>query len=102
MQKRVVKVELGSIDIFVQAYKNTMGDLAGIKSKLTSANDELGMLVSSLASLPQTGKDLVAILKDMGLDSEKAKVDAVNTSIDNMLKTLNPLYKTIEASVKKI
>lgn len=102
MQKKVVKVELGSIDIFIQSYKNTMGNLAGIKSKLLSANDDLGILISSLESLPKTGKDLVSILNDMGLDSEKQKVDAINTSINNMIKTLNPLYNTIETSITKI
>jgi hypothetical protein len=97
-----VKVELGSIDIFIEAYKKEAAKLASIKSKIIAANDELGFLLGGLETLPKVGNDLITKMKELGIDSELQKVQSVNSSIDGLLKSLNPIYKNISTSATKI
>lgn len=96
------KVELGSIDIWVEAYKKEAAKLATIKSKIVSANDELGFMLGGLATLPKVGDDLIAQMKELGIDSELKTVQNVKSAIDGLLKSLNPIYKNISASAAKI
>ncbi len=96
------KVELGAIDIFVQAYKKEAAKIASIKNKVVAANDELGFVLASLESLPQVGDKLIAQMKDLGIEKELAEVQAVNNSIKGLVKSLNPIYKSISASAKSI
>jgi hypothetical protein len=96
------KVELGSIDIWMDAYKKEAGKLANIKSKIVSANDELGFMLGGLETLPKVGDDLIAKMKDLGIDSELQKVQNVKSAIEGLIKSLNPIYKSISSSAAKI
>jgi hypothetical protein len=96
------KIELGSIDIFIEAYKKEAAKLLNIKSKFSDINFELGNIIAGLSSLPKTGNELITKMKDLGIDSELQKVQSVNSAIDGLLKSLNPIYKNIAGSVSKI
>ena len=96
------KVELGSIDIFVDSYKSQASKLSNIKSKFSDINFELGQIIAGLSSLPKTGNELIVKMKELGIDSELQKVQSVNSAIDGLLKSLNPIYKNIAGSVSKI
>ena len=96
------KIELGAIDVFVESYKKEAAKIASIKNKVISANDELGFVLASLESLPQVGDKLIAQMKDLGVQQELAQVQAVNTAIKGLIKSLNPIYKSISTSAKSI
>lgn len=96
------EVELGAIDIWITAYKNEAGKIAGIKTKIIAANDELGMAISNLQSLPSVGDKLTAQMKELGITQELKNVEAVNSSIKGLVKSLNPIYKNILNESKKI
>jgi hypothetical protein len=95
-------IELGSIDVFIQTYKKEAGKLAGIKAKIISASDELGFLLGALETLPKVGNDLIAKMKDLGIDTELQNVQNVNSAIDGLIKSLNPIYKNINSNATKI
>jgi hypothetical protein len=96
------EVELGSIDIFIEAYKKEAAKLAGIKAKIIASNDELGFVLGALESLPSVGDSLIAKMKDLGVEQELQNVQAVNNSIKGLIKSLNPIYKNIINSSKSI
>lgn len=96
------EVELGAIDIWITAYKNEASKIAGIKNKIIAANDELGMAISNLQSLPSVGDKLTAQMKELGITQELKNVEAVNSSIKGLVKSLNPIYKNILNESKKI
>ena len=96
------EVELGAIDIYIQAYKNEAAKIVSVKSKIISANDELGMLLGSLETLPEVGNKLIAQMKDLGINQELKNVESVNNAIKGLVKSLNPIYKTISNESKKI
>ena len=96
------KVELGAIDIYIEAYKKEAAKIGAIKSKIISANDELGAVLVSLESLPEVGDKLIAQMKDLGIENELKNVQAVNNAIKGLVKSLNPLYKSISNSAKSI
>ena len=96
------EVELGAIDIWITAYKSEAGKIAGIKTKIVAANDELGMAISNLQSLPSVGDKLTAQMKELGITQELKNVEAVNSSIKGLVKSLNPIYKNILNESKKI
>jgi hypothetical protein len=96
------KVELGAIDIYVEAYKKEAAKVASIKSKIISANDELGIVIGGLESLPNTGDKLIATMKELGIEKELAQVQAVNNAIKGLIKSLNPIFKNISSAAKSI
>lgn len=96
------KVELGAIDIWITAYKNEAGKIAGIKNKIVAANDELGAAIVNLQSLPSVGDKLTSQMKELGITQELKNVESVNSSIKGLVKTLNPIYKNILNESKKI
>ena len=96
------KIELGAIDIYVESYKKEAAKLASIKSKIISSNDELGLVLGSLESLPEVGDKLIAQMKELGIENELKNVQAVNNSIKGLIKSLNPIYKSISTSAKSI
>ena len=96
------QVELGAIDIYIEAYKKEAAKIVSIKSKIISANDELGMLSASLGSLPEVGNKLIAQMKDLGITQELKNVEAVNNVIKGLVKSLSVVYKNISNESKKI
>jgi len=97
-----VEIQLGAIDVWVDTYKKTAAKISGIKSRLISSNDELGMTISELESLPQVGDKLIAQMKDLGITQELKNVEAVNSSIKGLVKSLNSVYKNVSNESKKI
>lgn len=96
------EVELGAIDVWITAYKSAAGKISSIKSKIIAANDELGMAISTLESLPSVGDKLTAQMKELGITQELKNVESVNSSIKGLVKSLNPIYKNISNESKKI
>jgi archaellum component FlaC len=94
------EVELGAIDVWITKYKNAENQIARVKAKIIAANDELGMSLSDLESLPLIGDKLTAQMKELGITQELKNVEDVNNSIKGLVKKYNLIYKNISNAFK--